>query len=33
MNIRPWEIDLLTADEFYALCDEIELIEKSGGQS
>jgi len=25
-GIRPWEIDLLTAPEFYALCDVLEKM-------
>jgi hypothetical protein len=27
LHIRPWEIDLLTADEFDALCDYLERRE------
>jgi hypothetical protein len=29
-HIRPWEIDLLTIDEFYGFCDAIEKMEEAG---
>jgi hypothetical protein len=30
-NVRPWEIDLLTIDEFYALCDACDELNKREG--
>jgi len=24
--VRPWEIDLLTVDEFNAMCDELDAL-------
>ena len=28
-HIRPWEIDNLSIDEFYAFCDTVDAIQKA----
>jgi len=28
--VRPWEIDLLTIDEFYGLCEACDDLSKEG---